>query len=155
MSNAGAASSDTPPATAGGAARTGRCLCGAVRYRVGMPALWVAHCHCSMCRRAQGAAFVTWVGTAAERFVLESGTEALLRFKSSLPATRSFCGRCGSPLFFESTRWPGELHVTLASLDDPTGLEPQAHAYWKSRAPWGEWQGRELPKVEPEEADGG
>jgi len=41
--------------------RTGGCSCGAVRYRVGMPPLWVAHCHCSMCRRAQGAAFVTWI----------------------------------------------------------------------------------------------
>ena len=134
---------------AGAASRTGGCLCGAVRYRVGMPALWVAHCHCSMCRRAQGAAFVTWVGTAADRFVLESGAADLQRFQSSPQATRSFCGRCGSPLFFQSDRWPGEMHVTLASLDDASGLEPQAHAYWSSRAPWGEWEGRELAKVEP------
>ena len=147
MSDAQAGGSGS--AAAGEASRSGGCLCGAVRYRVGLPALWVAHCHCSMCRRAQGAAFVTWVGTAADRFVLMSGAEVLQRFQSSPPAIRSFCGRCGSPLFFESTRWPGEMHVTLASLDDAAGLEPQAHAYWSSRAPWGEWQGHELAKVEP------
>lgn len=137
--------------TAGAASRAGGCLCGAVRYRVGMPALWVAHCHCSMCRRAQGAAFVTWVGTATDRFVLESGREVLQRFHSSPQATRSFCGRCGSPLFFESSRWSGETHVTLASLDDAGGLEPQAHAYWNSRVSWCEWHGRELVHVEPDQ----
>ena len=127
----------------------GGCLCGAVRYRIDLPPLWVAHCHCSMCRRAQGAGFVTWVGAAEDGFVLESGADVLGRYQSSAAATRSFCGRCGSPLFFQSRRWPGEIHVTLATLDDPAGLEPQAHAYWSSRAPWADWTGRELPKVEP------
>jgi hypothetical protein len=122
-----------------------------VRYRIGLPALWVAHCHCSMCRRAQGAGFVTWVGTAEGGFALESGAEVLRRYQSSAEGTRSFCGRCGSPLFFQSSRWPGEVHVTLASLDDPSGLEPQAHAYWKSRAPWADWSGHELAQVEPDE----
>jgi hypothetical protein len=122
-----------------------------VRFRIGLPALWVAHCHCSMCRRAQGAGFVTWVGVAEPRFVLDAGADVLGRFQSSPAATRSFCGRCGSPLFFQSSRWPGEIHVTLASLDDSGGLEPQAHAYWGSHAEWADWSGRELPKVEPEE----
>ena len=128
----------------------GGCLCGAVRYRVGLPPKWVAHCHCSMCRRAHGAGFVTWVGIAADRFVLESGTDVLGHYQSSTAATRSFCCRCGSPLFFQSSHWPGEVHVTLASLDDPSGLEPQAHAYWESRADWLGWDGGALVKVEPE-----
>jgi len=136
-------------------ARAGGCLCGAVRFRIGVPPLWIAHCHCSMCRRAHGAGFVTWVGVVAERFVLESGADLLKHYQSSVAATRSFCGRCGSPLFFQSSRWPGETHVTLASLDDGTGLEPQAHAYWGARAPWSDWRGRDLPKVEPGEGDGG
>jgi hypothetical protein len=122
-----------------------------VRFRIGLPALWIAHCHCSMCRRAQGAGFVTWVGMAEPRFMLETGAEVLQRFQSSPAAARSFCGRCGTPLFFQSSRWPGEIHVTLASLDDSSGLEPQAHAYWSSHAEWADWSGRELPKVEPAE----
>ena len=53
-------------------------------------------------------------------------------------AQRSFCGRCGTPLFFESTRWPGEVHVTLATLDPRVAatLQPQAHVYWADRVPW-------------------
>jgi hypothetical protein len=129
----------------------GGCLCGAVRYGIGLPSLWVAHCHCSMCRRAQGAGFVTWVGASETGFVLQSGAEALARYQSSAAATRSFCRRCGSPLFFQSSHWPGEIHVTLASLDSAAGLEPTAHAYWSSRAGWIGWDGGALPKVEPVE----
>ena len=37
----------------------GGCLCGDVRFTVDWPSKWIAHCHCSMCRRAHGAAYVT------------------------------------------------------------------------------------------------
>jgi hypothetical protein len=131
------------------AARTGGCLCGGVRYRLDRAPLWVAHCHCSMCRRAQGAGFVTWAGFAEAALSLDAGDDLLSRYQSSAAAERSFCRRCGTPLFFQSSRWPGEIHVTLASLDSAEGLEPQAHAYWSSRVPWLDWDGGELPKVEP------
>ena len=127
----------------------GGCLCGAVRLRVGLPTLWAAHCHCSMCRRAHGAAFVTWVGIAADRFEFTSGAQHLVRYRSSAEATRSFCGTCGSSLTFESTRWPGEVHVVLANLDAAIDREPDAHVYWADRVPWGDWRGRDLRVVEP------
>jgi hypothetical protein len=106
-----------------------------------------------MCRRAQGAAFVTWVGIPDERFQWVSGTDELQQYRSSPSAMRSFCRRCGSPLLFRSNRWPGETHVTLASFDDPAGLEPSAHAYWSSRAPWGDVSRRDLSTVDPPDHD--
>jgi hypothetical protein len=128
----------------------GGCLCGAIRYRVAMPPAWVAHCHCSMCRRAQGAAFVTWFGIAGDRFAFIGSGDRLRIHRSSADATRSFCGRCGTPLFFESKHWPGEVHVTLASLDPVVAatLQPQAHSYWSSRVPW-VTLGDELPRKDP------
>lgn len=132
---AGAAGSDgRGPAGQG----EGGCLCGAVRYRFGLPPLWVAHCHCSMCRRAQGAGFVTWVGTSGAHFELLGSAGTLRTYRSSPAATRSFCGACGTPLFFESTRWPGELHITLASVDPAVAglLQAQGHVHWASRVPW-------------------
>jgi hypothetical protein len=102
-----------------------------------------------MCRRAHGAGFVTWVGFDRAAVTIESGSETLTRYASSAQATRSFCSRCGSMIFFESGHWPGEIHVTLASLDAAEGLEPQVHAYWSSRAAWADWSGTELPTVDP------
>jgi len=127
----------------------GGCLCGAVRLVAALPPNWVAHCHCSMCRRAHGAGFVTWAGFPRGAISVESGEAMLTRFKSSAAATRSFCSHCGSMLFFESGHWPDEKHVALGCLDSAEGLEPTAHAYWESRARWADWSGVTLPTVEP------
>ena len=91
-----------------------------------------------MCRRAQGAGFVTWLGTDAERFELVDDAQCLCTYRSSPEAIRSFCGRCGTPLFFESTRWPGERHVTLGSVEPALAarLQPQGHVHWATRVPW-------------------
>ena len=40
----------------------GSCLCGGVQYEVGGELNLMANCHCSMCRKHHGAAFVTFVG---------------------------------------------------------------------------------------------
>jgi hypothetical protein len=114
----------------------GACLCGAVCFAIRLPTKWIAHCHCSMCRRAHGAAFVTWVGVDAARFELLQGEDALRRHRSSPAATRSFCGTCGSPLFFESARWAGEIHVARAAFAGALDREPQAHAFFSDRVPW-------------------
>jgi hypothetical protein len=91
-----------------------------------------------MCRRAQGAGFVTWIGTDGEHFELIGGAGRPRTYRSSSEATRSFCGRCGTPLFFESTRWPGELHITLGSVDPTLAarLQPQAHVHHAEHVPW-------------------
>jgi hypothetical protein len=114
----------------------GGCLCGEVRFEITLPVRFSAHCHCSMCRRAHGAPFVTWVGVPCEQLVLLAGEDSLVRFRSSGAASRRFCGRCGSQLFFEGERWAGEVHVTRASVDGDVGLPVQAHCYWDDRAEW-------------------
>ncbi|MCC6553336.1 MAG: GFA family protein [Polyangiaceae bacterium] len=115
---------------------TGQCLCGAVRFAITPPTKWCAHCHCSMCRRAHGAAFVTFCGVPAGQFRLTQGADALVRYRSSEAATRSFCGRCGSTLLFEGERWPGEVHVVRANIDGEIDRAPQAHAYFDRHVDW-------------------
>lgn len=114
----------------------GGCLCGAVRIHVEFPTKWFAHCHCSMCRRAHGAAFVSFCGVPEAQFQVTRGADALTRYDSSPEARREFCGRCGSTLTFASTRWPGEVHVAVACLDGPLDREPQMHVHWDDRVPW-------------------
>ena len=89
-----------------------------------------------MCRRSHGAAFVTWFGVPPERLRITSGEDRLSRHPSSDHATRSFCGRCGSSLFFESTRYPERVDVVLANMEDPIDRAPQLHVHFDDRVDW-------------------
>ena len=120
--------------SAGGA--TGKCLCGAVSFAVRFPTKWIAHCHCSMCRRAHGAAFVTWVGVEAERASIADPGATLRWYQSSPEAERGSCSHCGSPLFFRSEKWPGELHIVRANFEGELDRAPQAHANYDTHVAW-------------------
>ena len=111
----------------------GGCLCGATRYELAAPPKWTALCHCESCRRAASAPLVAWMGFTPEQ-VTWTGTRAT--HASSAHALRSFCPTCGSPMSFESTRWPGEIHLYAASLDDPEAYIPELHCYTDEHLSW-------------------
>ncbi len=119
-----------------GSSVSGACLCGAVRFTATLPSLWCAHCHCTQCQRFHGAPLVTWVGFAAAGFRLVAGEHSLRWYRSSAPAQRGFCGDCGSSIFFQSERWPGEMHVALGNLLEPLDREPEAHVHYDSHVGW-------------------
>ena len=131
---------------ASGAQIAGACLCGAIEFSVTLPSLFCGHCHCSMCRRNHGAAYVTWFRVPFERFRLDKGQEQLVRHASSEHGTRSFCGRCGSSLFCESTRHADHLDIVLANMHAAIDRLPQAHFHWDDRADWTRI-GDELPRL--------
>lgn len=125
------------PAAGGGADRLpGGCLCGAVRFRVTLPSRFCAHCHCSNCRRAHGAAFVTWAGFPEAQLEILRGDDVLGRYKTDTGAVRTFCGTCGSTLFYAGPRWPGEVHVARALIEGELDRSPGAHVFVDHRAPW-------------------
>jgi hypothetical protein len=105
---------------------TGRCLCGAVRYRLDAPLRHVWVCHCGQCLRWHG-----HVGaySAAPREALELlAGDDLAWYRSSDTARRGFCRRCGSSLFWQAD---AADHVSIAAgtLDDTTGLRTTAHIF--------------------------
>ena len=106
--------------------KTGECLCGGVRYRITGPLRPVVYCHCTQCRRTSGH-FVA--ATAVARDALEVVVdESLEWFASSEFASRGFCRRCGSSLF-----WLAEgrdyVSIMAGTLDESTGLKAVQHIY--------------------------
>jgi hypothetical protein len=124
------------PAVAEGANVEGACLCGAVRFRIRTPTLFCGHCHCSLCQRGHGAGFVTWFAVPRDRFDLVAGRGELVRYASTDHGTRSFCRRCGSSLFCESTRHPDQVDIVLANMAGPIDRAPQVHVFFDDRADW-------------------
>jgi len=111
----------------------GGCLCGAVRYSLSMPPKWTALCHCESCRRAASSPVVAWMGFHPDH--VEWVGERKF-YQSSDHAVRGFCPVCGSPMSFESTRWPGEVHLYGVSLYNPEAYEPQLHCYTDEQLGW-------------------
>ena len=114
----------------------GRCHCGRVRFVARFPSRFNAHCHCASCRHAHGAAFVTWVGFPSGQVSITEGAELLAAHESSPGTFRRFCSACGTKMLFESARWPGEMHITLAAFDDPVDREPSVHAFASEHVRW-------------------
>ena len=113
----------------------GSCACGAIRFVVTLPVLWCTHCHCRSCCHHHGAAMVTWFGVASNNFRL-SGREHLKWHLCSEDSKRGFCGNCGSPFLFLSTRWPDEVHVARASLLSEVDIVPGAHIFFDQHVSW-------------------
>jgi hypothetical protein len=124
----------------------GSCLCGAVRFEISGPIEGVAHCHCTICQRAHGAAFATWAAIPDERLRMLAGEESVTHYRSSSIGTRSFCRTCGSSLFCTLDAHPGVTDVALGCLAPDHGAIPRAHVFWDDRVGWIE-VGDRLPKL--------
>ncbi len=112
----------------------GHCLCGAVRWQNSGPRLWSAYCHCESCRRNCAAPVTADVGMPSEAHRWTGETAA--RFVSAPGVTRSFCARCGTPMAYESERFPGEVHLYAATLDDPEDFRPERHVHHAEYLGW-------------------
>jgi hypothetical protein len=108
------------------AARTGGCLCGAVRYRVRGALRPVVMCHCTQRRRASGHAMAATAARRADFALLAA--EQLAWYRSSDEARRGFCARCGSTLFWDG-RGRDYLSIAAGTLDDSTGLGIACHIH--------------------------
>lgn len=124
------------------------CRCGDCNIAANTRLNWVANCHCQQCRGSHGAALVTFVSVQHEDFDLES--LPLTWYQSSEHAQRAFCRTCGSPMFFRSSRWPGELHVARALCSSDHPLRPQMHGYWNEHVDWMSFDD-DLPRQSPPE----
>ena len=114
-----------------------RCQCGAVRLEIDVPALWAWHDHAEHSRKAQGCAYVIYVGSWRSRFRMLAGDACQTRFENAEARTaRSFCARCGTPMFYERARSPKIVNIPRALFLSRVGREPRYHVNLRERADW-------------------
>jgi len=118
----------------------GSCLCGAIAWTASGPFELMAHCHCSMCRKAHGASFATAVGAPLANFRFDRGVDRVIRYESSQRTARNFCTRCGSvvPSVPNGPSEGERIFLPAGCLDDDPGVRPIAHIFTASKAPWHE-----------------
>jgi hypothetical protein len=124
------------PATVGALAK-GHCLCAAVQFEIDFPARWAWHDHSRASRQAHGAAYATYVGSWRKRLRITRGEKQISRFEDTPSKTvRSFCARCGTPLFYERARSPHMINIPRALFESRTGRQPLYHVGIEEMQEW-------------------
>ncbi len=115
---------------------TGRCECARVQYQVAGDVTDFSHCHCSICRRISGAAFVSWGGVARDAFSYVSGEDDVRRYSFSERADSIFCTTCGSTLLVDFKPEADMLYITMGTVDGDVDCPRGYHQFAGSKAPW-------------------
>jgi len=124
----------------------GSCLCGGIKFEVGGPLLRPLNCHCTWCRKQQGAAFRSRARVLRSEFAWVAGRELMTSYEATPGYRRGFCRVCGSPIVnWAEPHSPfaqanpqilNEYGIALATLDDDPGIRPECHIFVASKAPW-------------------
>jgi hypothetical protein len=106
--------------------KTGRCLCGAVRFRTRGQLREVIACHCSQCRRQTGLYYAA-TNVSLDRLEVE-GMDDVTWYRASDAARRGFCRTCGSALFWQADR-TDYMSIMAGAFDQPSGLAIGYHIF--------------------------
>ncbi|HET9955920.1 MAG TPA: GFA family protein [Polyangiaceae bacterium] len=116
----------------------GGCLCGSIRYEVEGEPLITATCYCRDCQYAAGGGPGYAASFLREKVRITRGEPVTFESESSAKnrVQRQFCGRCGTPLFSNSSAAPMLLTVKVGSLDDPSEFRSMGSIWLKSAQPY-------------------
>jgi hypothetical protein len=126
----------------------GGCLCGAIRYRLSGPSLFVSQCCCKDCQKATGTGHTTIIGIHKSQLAIEGAVATYTNTGATGGGvTRHFCGTCAGRIF-TSGDLPGEfIMVQAGSLDDPDLVKPESVIYLKDAPAWDHFDPA-IPKFE-------
>ncbi len=118
--------------------RTGHCSCKSIKYQLKAEPMFTHVCHCSICKRHTGSAFVTHVFIETEHLeILRGEVEAVPCATTSGGAHMLHrCPDCHSPLY---SHYGGNARIAVlkgGTLDDPGSVAPGAHIWVEGKVPW-------------------
>ena len=120
------------------ACKSGHCLCGRISFSYDGEPSWACYCHCDDCTRNCASPVTAFLGVPLSGFQwLVDSMPAAPRYYSSSPGVkRFFCDQCGTPMAFQATHYPGEIHLYAATLDNPETFTPAFHVHHASHKSW-------------------
>ncbi|MEM9669907.1 MAG: GFA family protein [Pseudomonadota bacterium] len=116
---------------------TGHCLCGDVKLEGrGDPRVDV--CHCDMCLHWHGAPGMAV--SFANGLSISTGEALILTFDSSEWATRSFCKKCGTTLFYK-LKAKDEFSAQAGLFNLPDTVDISEHIFIDEKPGWYDFKG--------------
>ena len=114
--------------------RTGRCLCGAVTFKLAGEPQATRICWCRDCQHLAANGTVNMLIPAEALAASGQLSEYTTRADSGNEITRQFCPRCGTHLFAKSSARPQFRVVRTGNLDEPSSVHPSMNV-WATSAP--------------------
>ena len=113
----------------------GGCLCGAVRYEVNGEPTWCGACHCKLCQRWTGTAFLIGAYFLDTQVTVKSGVLRQYEFTSDESGhwlRLEFCDQCGTTVTGTAESAPGQRWIAGGTFDDPNWLNVKMHIWTQS-----------------------
>ena len=117
---------------------TGSCSCGAVKFELLSAPMFIHCCHCLLCQKQTGGAFVINALIETDRIVLSAGKPAPISIptESGRPHDVYRCNTCGVAVWSDYGRRPALRFVRVSALEQRHQLVPDAHLFTRSKVPW-------------------
>lgn len=116
--------------------RTGRCLCGAVSFKLSAEPLATRICWCRDCQHLAANGTVNLLVAADALSISGSLAEYTKTADSGSEITRQFCPSCGTHLFAKSSARPQFRVVRAGNLDEPSSIQPSVNIWAASAPSW-------------------
>lgn len=114
---------------------SGRCYCSAIRFEVDGEPKDISLCHCNDCRLHSGAPVMAWAGFATNELRVTQGSPKTINVSGT--AVRSFCGDCGTGLFYHNAELlPGMVEIQYSTFENPDALVPTMQVQTAERLGW-------------------
>ena len=116
----------------------GSCSCGEIKYILKKEPIYIHACHCTLCRKLTGSAFVINILIESWNFNVEKGK--LIDFKATSGSGKKHlirrCFICGDPIvsFYGDTQ--NLAVIKGGTVNDTKYLKPNAHVFLESKLDW-------------------
>jgi hypothetical protein len=114
------------------------CSCGQVRLQVSGEPVAVSVCHCLDCQKRTGSAFGAQARYLSEQVECQGETRAFERQgDTGSSVTFHFCGKCGTTMYWNPEKLPGQTTVALGAFADPEFTKTLSYTVYETRRhPW-------------------
>jgi hypothetical protein len=116
----------------------GKCLCGAVKYKLSEKPLFTQACHCKDCKVLTGSSYVINSSVVENTLSTEGEISSTTKLQagSGKSVQMFFCNKCGSYIYSDYESAIGRLNVRTKTLEKSEEFPPQAHIFTKDKDEW-------------------
>ena len=116
----------------------GKCLCGAVKYKLSEKPLFTQACHCKDCKILTGSSYVINSSVLENTLITEGEISSTIKLQagSGKSVRIFFCNKCGSYIYTDYESAIGRLNVRTKTLEKSEEFPPQAHIFTKDKDEW-------------------